>query len=167
MSIQIIRTSLIPRTTIRLTRIRKLVHSFVHAPPHFQLKPQVVGRKYVRLYAPSLSDHLCPFPSGTLNSNSSQVDLDVDLDSGRESGSRSGSESEFESALHATRVRRPEHVNDIHGSDRCRGRRFPGVATLPYQDLVLEPGQMLYIPPGWWHFVRSLSTSFSVSFWWR
>ncbi|XP_030034808.2 bifunctional peptidase and arginyl-hydroxylase JMJD5 [Manduca sexta] len=32
---------------------------------------------------------------------------------------------------------------------------------------VLKPGQMLYIPPKWWHFVESLSLSFSVSFWWE
>lgn len=46
------------------------------------------------------------------------------------------------------------------------GSVYPGVAALPYCDVVLRPGQMLYIPPGWWHFVRSLSVSFSVSFWW-
>ncbi|CAG4977409.1 unnamed protein product [Colias eurytheme] len=32
---------------------------------------------------------------------------------------------------------------------------------------ILKPGQMLYIPPKWWHFVESLSVSFSVSFWWQ
>jgi lysine-specific demethylase 8 len=32
---------------------------------------------------------------------------------------------------------------------------------------VLEAGQMLFIPPGWWHYVRSTTVSFSVSFWWR
>ncbi|XP_034240074.1 lysine-specific demethylase 8 [Thrips palmi] len=31
----------------------------------------------------------------------------------------------------------------------------------------LEAGEMLYIPPRYWHHVRSLSTSFSVSFWWK
>lgn len=31
---------------------------------------------------------------------------------------------------------------------------------------VLAPGEMLFIPPGWWHHVVSLSPSFSVSFWW-
>jgi ribosomal protein L16 Arg81 hydroxylase len=25
---------------------------------------------------------------------------------------------------------------------------------------------MLYVPPGWWHYVRALTVSFSVSFWW-
>jgi hypothetical protein len=36
-----------------------------------------------------------------------------------------------------------------------------------YFECILEPGEMLYIPIGWWHYVRSLSTSFSVSFWWN
>ncbi|CAG4941480.1 unnamed protein product [Parnassius apollo] len=31
----------------------------------------------------------------------------------------------------------------------------------------LNPGQMLFIPPKWWHCVESLSVSFSVSFWWE
>eukprot|EP00884_Botryococcus_braunii_P020764 jgi/Botrbrau1/7371/Bobra.0316s0015.3 len=45
--------------------------------------------------------------------------------------------------------------------------RFPGFADLPFVDVCLKPGEMLYIPPLWWHFVKSLSISFSVSFWWK
>jgi len=30
----------------------------------------------------------------------------------------------------------------------------------------LNPGDTLFIPKKWWHFVKSLSVSFSVSFWW-
>ncbi|XP_046834159.1 lysine-specific demethylase 8 isoform X2 [Vespa crabro] len=30
----------------------------------------------------------------------------------------------------------------------------------------LGPGEMLYIPPKWWHHVTALTPSFSVSFWW-
>ncbi|XP_054003851.1 bifunctional peptidase and arginyl-hydroxylase JMJD5 [Hylaeus anthracinus] len=30
----------------------------------------------------------------------------------------------------------------------------------------LKPGEMLYIPPTWWHHVTSLTPSFSISFWW-
>ncbi|THU47627.1 hypothetical protein C4D60_Mb09t17590 [Musa balbisiana] len=43
---------------------------------------------------------------------------------------------------------------------------FPKVENLDFFDCVLEEGEMLYIPPKWWHYVRSLSTSFCVSFWW-
>ncbi|XP_051157041.1 bifunctional peptidase and arginyl-hydroxylase JMJD5-like isoform X2 [Leptopilina boulardi] len=31
----------------------------------------------------------------------------------------------------------------------------------------LKPGEMLFIPPQWWHHVVSLSPSFSISFWWN
>lgn len=38
--------------------------------------------------------------------------------------------------------------------------------SMTWQDVVLKPGDTLYIPPGWWHYVKSLQYSFSVSFWW-
>lgn len=45
--------------------------------------------------------------------------------------------------------------------------RFPGVKDARYWDCILEEGEVLYIPVGWWHYVRGLSVSFSVSFWWN
>ncbi|KAI5067154.1 hypothetical protein GOP47_0017682 [Adiantum capillus-veneris] len=45
--------------------------------------------------------------------------------------------------------------------------KFPLAENLPYLDCILEEGEMLYIPPKWWHYVKSLSLSFSVSFWWN
>jgi lysine-specific demethylase 8 len=36
-----------------------------------------------------------------------------------------------------------------------------------YFETLLGPGDCLYIPVGWWHYVRSLTVSFSVSFWWN
>jgi len=44
--------------------------------------------------------------------------------------------------------------------------RFPLFAQAQGEELFLEAGEMLYLPPHYWHFVRSLSTSFSISFWW-
>nr|CAD7575089.1 unnamed protein product [Timema californicum] len=43
---------------------------------------------------------------------------------------------------------------------------FPDFKKATAWECHLRPGEMLYIPPKWWHHVRSLSTSFSVSFWW-
>jgi hypothetical protein len=37
----------------------------------------------------------------------------------------------------------------------------------PAIQCVLTPGDLLYIPSKWWHFVRSLDTSASVNVWWR
>lgn len=45
--------------------------------------------------------------------------------------------------------------------------RFPLLRHVTFYSFTLHPGEMLYIPPKWWHFVRSLSKSFSVSFWWQ
>lgn len=41
------------------------------------------------------------------------------------------------------------------------------LASLQHVDCLLLPGQTLYIPPGWWHFVKAVTVSFSVSFWWQ
>ncbi|KAJ1983720.1 hypothetical protein H4R34_001098 [Dimargaris verticillata] len=49
-----------------------------------------------------------------------------------------------------------DHVDHSH---------FPEFTEAFYYECILQPGQMLYIPPHWWHYVRSLSTSFSLSFW--
>jgi hypothetical protein len=33
--------------------------------------------------------------------------------------------------------------------------------------VLLGPGDVLYVPPYWWHAVRSMSTSVSLNFWWQ
>ncbi|XP_022732335.1 lysine-specific demethylase JMJ30-like [Durio zibethinus] len=50
--------------------------------------------------------------------------------------------------------------------DNIDDEEFPKVRELEFVDCILEEGEMLYIPPKWWHYVRSLTKSFSVSFWW-
>ncbi|XP_037268513.2 lysine-specific demethylase 8 isoform X1 [Rhipicephalus microplus] len=45
--------------------------------------------------------------------------------------------------------------------------KFPSFRRAQYTECVLRPGEMLFIPPKCWHFVRSLSPSLSVSFWWE
>lgn len=45
-------------------------------------------------------------------------------------------------------------------------RKFPEFGKAEYLEAVLGPGECLYIPLGWWHYVESLTASFSVSFWW-
>ena len=44
---------------------------------------------------------------------------------------------------------------------------FPLFDSATYVETVLQEGECLYIPVGWWHYVRSLTVSFSVSFWWN
>ena len=45
--------------------------------------------------------------------------------------------------------------------------KFPLFSRATSMEYILHPGQMLYIPPQCWHYIRSLDISFSVSFWWK
>jgi lysine-specific demethylase 8 len=42
---------------------------------------------------------------------------------------------------------------------------FPRFGSVPRRACVLQPGDALFIPRGVWHYVRSLSPSLSISFW--
>lgn len=42
--------------------------------------------------------------------------------------------------------------------------RYPQIKELDVIELILEPGEVLFLPVGWWHQVRSLEVSISVSF---
>ena len=100
------------------------------------------------MYAPHHSRLLYPHTEG-LNTNSSRIDLDADFASLPPNGEEAAG------------------VSTEDGASPPAYPQFPGFADVPYMDCVLGPGQMLYMPPGWWHYVRSLSTSCSVSFWWK
>jgi Cupin-like domain len=50
---------------------------------------------------------------------------------------------------------------DVESPDPVRHPRFRDATVI---DLTLEPGEVLFLPVGWWHHVRSLSVSLSVSF---
>ena len=49
--------------------------------------------------------------------------------------------------------------------DNVDSEAHPLFLDTPCFQCVLGPGEMLYIPRHFWHYVRSLSASFSVSFW--
>ncbi|HEU4533966.1 MAG TPA: cupin-like domain-containing protein, partial [Polyangiaceae bacterium] len=44
--------------------------------------------------------------------------------------------------------------------------RFPKFRRVRRYELVLGPGDILFIPAGWWHYVRALDASISMNFFW-
>lgn len=114
----------------------------LHTDGYHNLLCQVVGQKYVRLYSPDCTEALCPRQeeAGVDMSNTSKIDIGV-----MEGWDAPEDEGEGHDAV-------PEWAE---------------VTGLDYKEYILQPGEMLLIPMGWWHYVRSLSVSFSVSFWWN
>ncbi|KAL8896775.1 MAG: hypothetical protein Q9192_002919 [Flavoplaca navasiana] len=55
---------------------------------------------------------------------------------------------------------------DAEGAQNELEAHYPLFRQTEYLETILSEGECLYIPVGWWHYVRSLSVSFSVSFWW-
>jgi len=42
--------------------------------------------------------------------------------------------------------------------------KFPDLKTVKSMDIVLEPGEVLFLPVGCWHYVKSLETSITIGF---
>ena len=55
---------------------------------------------------------------------------------------------------------------DIENVDEAKFPNFKKYSSDYMSEAVINPGEMLFIPKGFWHFVKSVSTSFSISFWW-
>jgi lysine-specific demethylase 8 len=130
----------------------------LHTDPHHNILAQVVGHKYVRLYSPAGGDALRPMQDregGIDMSNTSRVDLSqwIHIVEGWDGWST------------ADGLDDPEDETENETADEL-SKKFPDFESSPYYETILAPGDCLYIPRSWWHYVRSLSPSFSVSFWW-
>lgn len=62
----------------------------------------------------------------------------------------------------------PKMYNQRHCFSPVDGRnidleRFPLMAGVPVRECVLAPGDILFLPVGWWHFVEALDVTITVS----
>ena len=139
--------------------------SSLHHDPKHNLLCQVAGTKYVRMFPPHATPLLYPRgrdpATGVDMANTSRVDV-------REAMQLLDARPHV--WLPGMAPYCPAYASAELDRDRDERRatfraQFPAFERAPYVEAVLEPGDCLYLPPRWWHYVQSVRPSCSVSFW--
>ncbi|KAI0478752.1 hypothetical protein GGR56DRAFT_631634 [Xylariaceae sp. FL0804] len=133
-----------------------------HTDPYHNVLAQVVGRKYVRLHAPREGARMAARSGegGVDMSNTSQLDVGVLEGWDEDPAAAADDDDDDENDAETEEGKAAEKAAE-------KARAIAAFRAAPFVDCILEPGDALYIPVGWWHYVRGLSVSFSVSFWWN
>ncbi|RMD40215.1 hypothetical protein DV735_g4917, partial [Chaetothyriales sp. CBS 134920] len=107
----------------------------LHHDPYHNILCQVVGKKYLRLYSPHYSSRLQPMSNMVSAPHLTEAKGDLTID-------MSNTSSIDVAAMEVS----PHEDWDS---------TYPNISEVPYIECVLEAGQALYIPIGWWHYQQS------------
>ncbi|KAG8749019.1 hypothetical protein FRC12_013667 [Ceratobasidium sp. 428] len=128
-------------------------NSPAHTDPYYNIYVQVVGCKQIWLAPPEATPGMYAFSVGHNSNLADQKDnRDTDQDPKREG--MLGNTSSVDVFALST----PESNSNSYPL-------FVEAALRLAQSTTLGPGDVLVIPPGWWHAMRGVGGSFSVSFW--
>jgi lysine-specific demethylase 8 len=122
----------------------------LHHDPYHNVLVQVVGSKYIRLYSPHT-------PASQIHPRGKEVvpaDVQADGDTGKLIDMSNTSQVDIAA------------IEISPAEAETWEEKWPGFMDAEYVETVLHEGESLYIPVGWWHYVRGLRAGISLSFWW-
>lgn len=140
----------------------------LHHDPYSNILTQIHGTKYIRIYSPVYTALLYPrssqepAPHLTDSPEASESQDEHDRDGSQDAQTVAPSatiDMSNTSTVPLWEIEQSPHED--------WDEQFPGFTGVPYFEGLLGEGDAVYIPKGWWHYVRGVSAvGIGVSFWW-
>ena len=115
----------------------------------------------MRLYAPSETQYLYTAAASESDEDAAGTEKTESKSTSNPAAAAAGGAA----APAASRYERRVNVSGVGNVETADLATFPLLAKAQYTEAVLKPGDSLYMPAGTWHYMRSLSASMSVNFW--